>query len=95
MGAACCATTAEEFNHRSGFAEDAFVVVFVGGDDVVGAEFFLGVEAGDFARRAGGRAWKERRGPRSTLLRAGSPLRNPTISREVRWEEKVGLLRSG
>src|SRR6266705_3433178 len=23
------------------------------------------------------------------------PLRNPTISREVRWEEKVGLLRSG
>src|SRR6266702_3277838 len=23
------------------------------------------------------------------------PLRNPTISREVRWEEKIGLLRSG
>src|SRR5712692_540498 len=23
------------------------------------------------------------------------PLRSPTISREVRWEEKVGLLRSG
>ncbi len=23
------------------------------------------------------------------------PLRNPTISQEVRWEEKIGLLRSG
>jgi hypothetical protein len=31
----------------SGFVEDALVVVFVGGDDVVGVEFFLGVEAGD------------------------------------------------
>jgi hypothetical protein len=79
----------------SGFVEDALVVVFVGGDDVVGAEFFLGVEASDLAQRAGGRAWRERRGPRSTPLRAGSPLRSPTISREVRWEEKVGLLRSG
>jgi len=33
-------------NQGSGFGEDALVVVFVGGDDVVGAEFFLGVEAG-------------------------------------------------
>jgi len=29
-------------------------VVFVGGDDVVGAESFLGVEAGDFAHFAVG-----------------------------------------
>src|SRR5258708_40209879 len=35
-----------------GFLEDALVVGFVGGDDVVGAEFFLGVEAGDFAHFA-------------------------------------------
>jgi len=32
----------------SGFVVDALVVVFVGGDDGVGAEFFLGVEAGDW-----------------------------------------------
>src|SRR6266481_2697020 len=37
---------------ESGFGEDALVVVFVGRDDVVGAEFFLGVEAGDFAHFA-------------------------------------------
>jgi hypothetical protein len=37
---------------KSGFFEDAFVVVFVGGDDVVGAEFVLGVEAGEFAHFA-------------------------------------------
>src|SRR5258708_10307635 len=29
----------------SGFVEDALVIGFVGGDDVVGAEFFLGVDA--------------------------------------------------
>jgi hypothetical protein len=34
---------------RSGFAEDALVVGFVGGDDVVGAVVFLGVDAGYFA----------------------------------------------
>jgi hypothetical protein len=32
----------------SGFFEDALVVVFVGGDDVVGAEIVLGVDAGDW-----------------------------------------------
>ena len=32
--------------------QDAAVVGFVGRDDVVGAEFFLGVEAGDFAHFA-------------------------------------------
>ncbi len=32
--------------NRSGFVEDAFVVGLVGGDDVVGAELFLGVDAG-------------------------------------------------
>ncbi len=37
----------------SGFAEDALVVGLVGVDDVVGAELFLGVEAGDFAYFAG------------------------------------------
>jgi hypothetical protein len=31
---------------------DTLVVGFVGGDGVVGAEFFLGVEAGDFAHFA-------------------------------------------
>ena len=36
----------------SGFVEDAFVVAFVGGNDVVGAVIFLGVEAGDFAHFA-------------------------------------------
>src|SRR6267378_6700671 len=36
----------------SGFGEDALVVVFVGRDDVVGAEVFLGVDAGDFAHFA-------------------------------------------
>ena len=35
---------------RSG--EDAFVIVFVDRDDVVGAEFFLGVDAGDLAHFA-------------------------------------------
>src|SRR5713226_2472431 len=39
-------------NHGLGFAEDALVVGLVGGDDVVGAEFFLGVDAGDFAHFA-------------------------------------------
>ncbi len=33
-------------------------------------------------------SWKEKKGE-------VPPLRNPTISQEVRWEEKVGLLRSG
>src|SRR5229473_5035885 len=37
---------------ESGFGEDALVVGLVGGDYVVGAEFFLGVEAGDFAHCA-------------------------------------------
>jgi hypothetical protein len=36
----------------SGFVEDAFVIGFVGGDYVVGAEFFLGVDARDFAHFA-------------------------------------------
>src|SRR6266481_430244 len=36
----------------SGFGEDALVVVFVGGDDVVGAVVFLGVDAGDLAHFA-------------------------------------------
>ncbi len=40
--------TAKHFGHGSGFGEDAFVVALVGGDDGVGAEFFLGVEAGDW-----------------------------------------------
>jgi hypothetical protein len=35
-------------NQGSGFGEDALEVVFVGGDDGVGAEFFLGVEARDW-----------------------------------------------
>src|SRR6266436_5115665 len=35
----------EASRRESGFAEDALVVVFVGGDDVVGADFFLGVDA--------------------------------------------------
>src|SRR6266481_7019229 len=39
-------------NRWSGFVEDALVVGFVGGDDVVSAEFFLGVDAGDFAHFA-------------------------------------------
>ena len=95
----------------SGFGEDAFVVVFVDGDDVVGAEFFPGVDAGALAHFAaavgagsqteqatlrprlpnrawGSPSWKEKK-------REVPPLRNPTISQEVRWEEKVGLLRSG
>jgi hypothetical protein len=38
--------TRELRNHGSGFVEDALVVGFVGGDDVVGAEFLLGVDAG-------------------------------------------------
>jgi hypothetical protein len=33
----------------SGLFQDAAVVGFVGGDDVVGAEFFLGVKAGGAA----------------------------------------------
>src|SRR5260370_34743788 len=37
---------------RSGFAEDALVVGFVGGDDVVGAEFLFGVEASGFTHFA-------------------------------------------
>jgi hypothetical protein len=40
--------TPENVGQSSGFVEDALVVVFVGGDDVVGAEVFLGVEAGGF-----------------------------------------------
>src|SRR6266446_943682 len=77
---------------------------------VVGAEFFLGVDAGDLAHFAaaigagsqrnrqpqdqapkpslGHPSWNEKKGE-------VPPLRNPTISREVRWEEKIGLLRSG
>jgi hypothetical protein len=38
------ALTAEVRNQRLGFVEDALVVVFVGGDDIVGAEIFLGVD---------------------------------------------------
>ena len=37
--------TPENFGQRSGFIEDALVVVFVSGDD---AEVFLGVDAGGF-----------------------------------------------
>src|SRR5437879_11929009 len=51
-GAACCAPTTEKPNHGSGFVEDALVVGFVGGDDVVGAEIFLGIEAGGLAHGA-------------------------------------------
>ncbi len=51
-GAACCAPTTEKPKHGSGFGEDAFVIGFVGGGDVVGAEFFLGVDAGGFAHLA-------------------------------------------
>ncbi len=40
--------TPENFGQSSGLVEDAFVAVFVGGDDVVGAEVFLGVDAGGF-----------------------------------------------
>jgi hypothetical protein len=36
----------------SGFIEDALVVGLVGGDDIVGAEVFLGVDAGGFAHFA-------------------------------------------
>ena len=36
----------------SRFGEDAFVVPFVDRDDVIGAEFFLGVDAGDLAHFA-------------------------------------------
>src|SRR5713226_4728987 len=39
-------------------------------------------------RSLGHPSWKEKKGE-------VPPLRNPTISREVRWEEKIGLLRSG
>src|SRR5882724_1473129 len=50
-------TNAENFRNswrtrNSGFGEDALVVVLVGGDDVVGAEVFLGVDAGGFAHFA-------------------------------------------
>src|SRR5216684_8389820 len=50
-------TNPEDFRNScrarsSGFGEEALVVVFVGGDDVVGAEVFLGVEAGSFAHCA-------------------------------------------
>src|SRR5260370_41484881 len=38
---------------RSGFAEDALVVGFVGGDDVVGAEFLFGVDGGGLGHFAG------------------------------------------
>src|SRR6266478_522902 len=51
-GHSCWAPTTEKPNHGSGFLEDALVVGFVGGDYVVGAEFFLGVEAGGFAHFA-------------------------------------------
>jgi hypothetical protein len=37
---------------HSRFGEDAFVVSLVDGDDVVGAEFFLGVNPGDLAHFA-------------------------------------------
>ena len=37
--------TPENFGQNSGFVEDAFVAVFVSGDD---AEVFLGVDAGGF-----------------------------------------------
>jgi hypothetical protein len=93
----------------SGFVEDALVVALIGGDDVVGAVVFLGVEAGDlahFAAAVGAGSQMEQATPRpklanrawGTLLgrrREVPPLRNPTISQEVRWEEKIGLLRSG
>ncbi len=39
--------TTENAGHGSGFFEDAFVVALVGGDDVVGAVVFLGVDAGE------------------------------------------------
>ena len=51
-GHSCWAPTTEKPNHGSGFLEDALVVGFVGGDYVVGAEIFLGVEAGGFAHFA-------------------------------------------
>ena len=35
-----------------GFGEDALVVVFVGGDDVVGAVFLFGIDAGGLAHLA-------------------------------------------
>ena len=41
--------TTENVGQGSGFSEDALVVGLVGGDDVVGAEIFLGAAAGDFA----------------------------------------------
>src|SRR5260370_36120054 len=37
---------------RAGFVEDALVIGFVGGDDVVGAEVFLGMDASGFAHFA-------------------------------------------
>jgi hypothetical protein len=37
---------------RTGFGEDALVAGLVGGDDVVGAEFLFGVDAGSFAHFA-------------------------------------------
>ena len=43
------AATAGNVGQRSGFGEDALVIGLVDGDDVVGAEFFAGVDASDFA----------------------------------------------
>src|SRR6266849_2067421 len=45
-------STTGNVGQGSGFVEDALVVVFVGGDDVVGAEFLFGVETGSFAHFA-------------------------------------------
>ncbi len=43
------APTAGNVGQGSGFGEDALVIGLVDGDDVVGAEFFAGVDAGDLA----------------------------------------------
>ncbi len=40
-------------NQRLGFGEDVLVVGLVVGEHVVGAEFLVGVDAGDFAHVAG------------------------------------------
>jgi len=42
-------TDCEHRGRHLGFGKDALVVGFVGGDDVVGAEFLFGMEAGGFA----------------------------------------------
>jgi len=52
LSAIPAAPTPEDVGHGSGLVEDGFVVTLVGGDDVVRAESFLGVDAGDFAHFA-------------------------------------------